>query len=184
MKTLGYWVLAAGIVWLLVAVNMDTSVPTGLGGRVNNIGLIAQKQNYMLMGAFVALCGLLMAIFGKSKKEGASTIKCPYCAEPIQKEAIKCKHCGSDVKSALSEQQIVNFKPTDMAFDEFFIRGDNDFTLNKASVDLLISRMKKANPNIHPTNIKEKYQGSINELVNQLPSKIQQEFFKYYSSKI
>ena len=27
----------------------------------------------------------------------ADSKACPFCAEPIKKEAIKCKHCGSEV---------------------------------------------------------------------------------------
>ena len=31
-------------------------------------------------------------------KEGL--VKCPYCAEMVKVEAIKCKHCGSDLGKA------------------------------------------------------------------------------------
>ena len=35
----------------------------------------------------------------KEEDKFPETVKCPYCAEPIQPEAQKCKHCGEWLKS-------------------------------------------------------------------------------------
>ncbi|ADM43329.1 zinc ribbon domain-containing protein [Edwardsiella piscicida] len=32
--------------------------------------------------------------------------KCPFCAELVKKEAIKCKHCGSDIPISEKEQTL------------------------------------------------------------------------------
>ncbi|KQM46431.1 hypothetical protein ASE80_16890 [Pseudomonas sp. Leaf15] len=105
MKRFGTFALIVGVCWLIFAVSMDVSVPTGAGGRVNNLGLMADRQVHTIVGGVIALAGLLMILLGgKSQPLVSSAEKdtrpCPMCAESIKTAAIKCKHCGADVEPA------------------------------------------------------------------------------------
>lgn len=64
-------------------------------------------------GAFVApVIALFVALAGKRADELAvergaygKYKKCPYCAEPVRREAVKCKHCGSQLPRTKAEAQ-------------------------------------------------------------------------------
>lgn len=107
MKGFGKFALIVGVCWLIFALSMDVSVPTGAGGRVNNLGLMADRQIHTIVGGVIALAGLLMVLLGDKSSPGTAqaekdTRPCPMCAESIKTAAVKCKHCGADLEPAVA----------------------------------------------------------------------------------
>ncbi|WP_238349095.1 hypothetical protein [Pseudomonas poae] len=105
MRGFGIFALIMGVCWLVFALSMDVSVPTGAGGRVNNMGLMADRQIHTIVGGMIALAGLLMVLLGGRYSAGQTPVEtntrpCPLCAESIKNAAVKCKHCGANVEPA------------------------------------------------------------------------------------
>lgn len=103
MRTIGIVLLVIGVLGLLGTVFMDTSVPSGgFGGRVHNIGLLSEKQNFLLVFGFVALIGAILATRRRGPERASdewspNVRKCPNCAEIIQLEAKVCRFCGGNL---------------------------------------------------------------------------------------
>lgn len=108
MKTLGKVLLIVGVLGFLIGFNIDTTVATGYGGRVHNIGLMNDRQAIIMFAGVMAVIGAVFVGFaGKSSQpsillygrssQDADARKCPFCAEFVKAEAIVCRFCQRDL---------------------------------------------------------------------------------------
>lgn len=64
-----------------------------LGGNALINVRYEQKDQTMATAGYIEGRGLVII-------DNSDTVACPYCAEVIKREAIKCKHCGSEIPRA------------------------------------------------------------------------------------
>ncbi|KYP85836.1 hypothetical protein WB66_05375 [bacteria symbiont BFo1 of Frankliniella occidentalis] len=124
-----------------------------------------------------------MVIFGRRKvEETGSNVKCPFCAEFIKVDAIKCKHCGSDVQPTFAEKEIKDFNPSEMEIRSFYINRKNGIEINRVALGDLVDKLKNTNPSMSNEDIEKKYQQQVVYLQRQIPKKIREDFLKTYKS--
>ena len=114
MKFFGYLMFPAGLILLVLAFTMDTSVAVdypsgndfGFPERVNNLGLMADKQNYMIFGAILSILGAIIGVTYEKKDEKESSEKvCPKCAENVKIGAKICRYCSHSFMEEENEDE-------------------------------------------------------------------------------
>lgn len=61
-----------------------------------------------IIGFVVALASETGQEMAVQRGEYGGYKKCPFCAEPVRREAIKCKHCGSELPPAESGPSVLS----------------------------------------------------------------------------
>lgn len=111
-RSLGWWLCAlgaAGAFYFFAVFEVSVEVPTTEllgrtvgGGRVTNIGLLAQRQNGLLLFAFLAIGGLLLALLSP-----AMTYEPPVVAVEAELEAAAPEVAGAGVRMPSNQRLII-----------------------------------------------------------------------------
>lgn len=126
MKIIGIILIVVGLIWAGIAFNSDVTVATGsnslsrsynLPDRVNNIGLMAERQNHLILSGITIIIGILLFGFGSlsenSNNNAQGKIACPFCSEKIISGAKFCRFCQKELPDSeiIKEELIAKEEP-------------------------------------------------------------------------
>lgn len=111
-------------------------------------------------------------------------VKCPFCAEMVKPEAIKCKHCGSDIQRIVKsvnttpEVKVNTSQPHEeiMSKDNFLIEGRRGIDINYKKIHEFAIKLKDENPHLNQQDIWEKNKLRIYSLRDQMPDGVGDRF--------
>lgn len=64
--TLG--LIIVGIIFLISSITMDTTISTGFGDRIHNIGLLNKKLIFIIVSSLIVLIGVILHVFYSRKR--------------------------------------------------------------------------------------------------------------------
>jgi hypothetical protein len=102
MRVTGIALIVIGTLGGCASLVEDTTVSSGSGGRVHNIGLIADRQNHLILSGFAFLAGAVFLGFGQVAASRRAPVEavgvlCPGCGAPLPGHPVSCPRCHADL---------------------------------------------------------------------------------------
>jgi hypothetical protein len=148
---------------------------------------------WWLYGALLFIVALIHSLCIKKDHKAVENsllaegfVKCPFCAEMIKSEAVKCKHCGSDVCEELKKVNENIFSLRSVDHFTLFAKNGDSFSVNDDAIRKLVDEIKKHSKSTRPGYIFGENQQDINYVKYLLPISVHEEFvtrIKYWLAK-